>query len=140
MNLANLDFSVYVALAFLLYAIRRATKVPKKYLPIIGVVLGIGLAAFEKGTFSFEVVMIGIKYAIYAVVLLFSGKFVQTEYQNRRLGQLQKVVENAAGKEQQETEANTDQPTTTPTQTNSEQSNNQPTANKHTGPNVNHRY
>ncbi|WP_200816452.1 hypothetical protein [Salirhabdus sp. Marseille-P4669] len=137
-NLMNMQFSAYVALAFLLYAIRRATKISKRYLPVIAVLLGVGLAALEEMAFNFEVMMTGIKYALYAVVIVFGGKFAQTEYTNRRNRRIQENIVNLEKQpEQQNSMEQAEMNTNNPNETTNK---NAETSNGNVGPNVNHRY
>jgi hypothetical protein len=63
----SIQFTAYVALAVLLYAIREATKIPNRYIPIVAVVLGVAFSIFEKNAFSFNVLVNGLKYALYGV-------------------------------------------------------------------------
>jgi hypothetical protein len=63
----SIEFTAYVALAVLLYAIREATNIPNRYIPIVAVVLGVAFAAFESNAFSFEVLVQGLQYALYGV-------------------------------------------------------------------------
>jgi hypothetical protein len=66
-ELLNLDFTAYLALAVVLYAIREATKVSNRYIPSIAIVLGVLFAAFEAGGFDYNVLLNGIKYALLGV-------------------------------------------------------------------------
>ncbi|MGG3845332.1 hypothetical protein [Aeribacillus composti] len=63
----SIEFTAYVALAVLLYAIRQATNLSNRYIPIVAVVLGIAFSIFEASTFSFEVLVNGLKYALYGI-------------------------------------------------------------------------
>jgi Phage holin family Hol44, in holin superfamily V len=63
----SVEFTAYVALAVLLYAIREATGIPNKYIPIVAVVLGIAFSTFENNAFSFDVLVKGLQYALYGV-------------------------------------------------------------------------
>jgi hypothetical protein len=56
-----------VALAVLLYAIRQATNLSNRYIPIVAVVLGVAFSIFEASAFSFEVLVNGLKYALYGI-------------------------------------------------------------------------
>ncbi|WP_232467199.1 phage holin family protein [Anoxybacillus flavithermus] len=57
----SVEFTAYVALAVLLYAIREATNIPNRYIPIVAVVLGVAFSIFEKNAFSFEVLVQGLQ-------------------------------------------------------------------------------
>jgi Phage holin family Hol44, in holin superfamily V len=63
----SIEFTAYVALAVLLYAIREATNIPNRYIPIVAVVLGVAFSILESGAFSFDVLVNGLKYALYGV-------------------------------------------------------------------------
>ncbi|MGG6437366.1 hypothetical protein ABET52_06220 [Saccharococcus caldoxylosilyticus] len=63
----SIEFTAYVALAVLLYAIREATNIPNRYIPIVAVVLGVAFSVFESRAFSFDVLLVGLKYALYGV-------------------------------------------------------------------------
>jgi hypothetical protein len=63
----SIQFTAYVALAVLLYAIREATNIPNRYIPIVAVVLGVAFSILESGAFSFDVLVNGLKYALYGV-------------------------------------------------------------------------
>ncbi|MGV3487730.1 MAG: hypothetical protein ACO1OC_03995 [Tuberibacillus sp.] len=66
-QLFSADFGAYLALAFVLYAIREATKISNRYIPLVAILLGILYAWFEAGTVTAEVILTGIKYALYGV-------------------------------------------------------------------------
>jgi EamA domain-containing membrane protein RarD len=63
----SIEFTAYVALAVLLYAIREATNIPNRYIPIVAVVLGVAFSILESGAFSFEVLVKGLQYALYGI-------------------------------------------------------------------------
>lgn len=63
----SIEFTAYVALAVLLYAIREATNIPNRFIPIVAVVLGVVFSVFENNAFSFDVLVNGLKYALYGV-------------------------------------------------------------------------
>lgn len=66
-QLLSMDFGAYLALAFVLYAIREATRISNRYIPLVAILLGILYAWFEAGTVTAEVILTGIKYALYGV-------------------------------------------------------------------------
>ncbi|MFZ3589926.1 hypothetical protein ACOI1C_11755 [Bacillus sp. DJP31] len=66
-QILSMDFTAYVALAVVLYAIRQATGVHNRFIPITAVILGIAFAIFEKGSFNFEIMIEGIRYALYGI-------------------------------------------------------------------------
>lgn len=67
-ELLTMDFTAYLAIAFILYAIRQATKISNNYIPIVGLVLGVAYSVFEaKGAFDSQVLVSGIQYALYGV-------------------------------------------------------------------------
>jgi DMSO reductase anchor subunit len=63
----SIQFTAYVALAVLLYAIRQATNLSNRYIPIVAVVLGVVFSVFENNAFSFDVLVTGLQYALYGV-------------------------------------------------------------------------
>ncbi|ACJ33059.1 hypothetical protein [Anoxybacillus flavithermus] len=63
----SIEFTAYVALAVLLYAIRQATNISNRYIPIVAVLLGVAFSTFESRAFSFEVLIAGLKYALYGI-------------------------------------------------------------------------
>jgi len=63
----SIEFTAYVALAVLLYAIRQATNLSNHYIPIVAVVLGVAFSIFENNAFSFEVMVNGLQYALYGI-------------------------------------------------------------------------
>jgi DMSO reductase anchor subunit len=63
----SVEFTAYVALAVLLYAIRQATNLSNRYIPIVAVVLGVVFSVFENNAFSFDVLVTGLQYALYGV-------------------------------------------------------------------------
>lgn len=65
--LLSINFTAYIALAVLLYAIREATNLSNKYIPILAVVLGVAFSVLESGSFTFDVMIDGLKYALYGV-------------------------------------------------------------------------
>jgi hypothetical protein len=89
--LFTLEFTPFVALAFVLYAIRRATKISKRYLPILAILLGVGFAIYEEKSFSSNVIIDGIQNAFYAVAIVFGAKYAQSEFTNRKS---KKVTDN----------------------------------------------
>jgi len=63
----SIEFTAYVALAVLLYAIRQATNLSNRYIPIVAVLLGVAFSIFENNAFSFEVMVNGLQYALYGI-------------------------------------------------------------------------
>jgi hypothetical protein len=66
-SILSIEFTAYVALAVLLYAIREATNIPNRYIPIVAVVLGVAFSILESSAFSFEVLVKGLQYALYGI-------------------------------------------------------------------------
>ena len=75
-ELLNVDFTAYLAIAVLLYAIREATQVSNRYIPVIAIALGVGFAAFEQGGFDYGVLIAGIQYALLGI-----GSVAAVKYQ-----------------------------------------------------------
>ncbi|MGJ7034466.1 hypothetical protein [Anoxybacillus eryuanensis] len=80
----SVEFTAYVALAVLLYAIREATNIPNRYIPIVAVVLGVVFSVFENNTFSFEVLIAGIKYALYGIGSVAAIKYAFEKGEERK--------------------------------------------------------
>jgi hypothetical protein len=66
-SLLSIEFTAYVALAVLLYAIRQATNLSNRFIPITAVLLGVAFSIFESGAFSFDVLIKGLRYALYGI-------------------------------------------------------------------------
>lgn len=75
-QLLSMDFGAYLALAFVLYAIRTATRISNRYIPLVAILLGILYAWFEAGTVTSEVILTGIKYALYGVGSVATIKYI----------------------------------------------------------------
>jgi len=71
------EFTAYLALAFVLYAIREATKLSNRYIPVVAIVLGIAYAIFETGTFDSGVLLTGLQYAAYGIATVAGVKYAQ---------------------------------------------------------------
>jgi hypothetical protein len=135
--LLNMEFTAFVGLAFVLYAIRRATNISKKYLPVIAVFLGVAFASFEAQGFNFDILMTGLKYALYSVGIVMGAKFAQLEVNARR----------QKGNKQDETTTNK-KSIEDPFKTNDQTKENEPKKKKNltnttqteNRPNVNHKY
>ncbi|WP_338788828.1 hypothetical protein [Metabacillus sp. FJAT-53654] len=65
--LFTIEFTAYVGIAVILYAIRQATGLSNKYIPSIAILLGVAFTSFESGSFSSEVLLQGLKYALYGI-------------------------------------------------------------------------
>jgi DMSO reductase anchor subunit len=74
--LLSIEFTAYVALAVLLYAIRQATNLSNRYIPIVAVVLGVVFSIFENNAFSFETLVKGMQYALYGIGSVATIKYV----------------------------------------------------------------
>lgn len=71
------DFTAYVALAFVLYAIREATKLSNRYVPLVGLALGLGYAILDAGSFDSAVLLAGIQNAAYGIATVAGVKYTQ---------------------------------------------------------------
>ncbi|WP_273381569.1 phage holin family protein [Symbiobacterium thermophilum] len=80
----SIEFTAYVALAVLLYAIREATNIPNRFIPIVAVILGVAFAAFESNAFSFEVLVQGLQYALYGVGSVATIKYALEKGEDRK--------------------------------------------------------
>jgi hypothetical protein len=67
MESLGIEFTAYVALAVVLYAIRQATNLSNRYIPLVSIALGILFSVLEAKGFSFEVLIEGLKYALYGM-------------------------------------------------------------------------
>jgi len=76
-DLLTIHFGVYMALAFVLYAIRRALKISRRYLPILAIGLGLLFSWLEGWGITYETTLRGIEYAFYMIMALSkqSGRF-----------------------------------------------------------------
>ncbi|WP_044895969.1 hypothetical protein [Bacillus alveayuensis] len=81
--LLSIEFTAYVALAVLLYAIREATNIPNRFIPIVAVFLGVAFSAFESGAFSFDVLVNGLQYALYGVGSVATIKYALEKGEDR---------------------------------------------------------
>lgn len=72
----GIEFTAYVALAVVLYAIRMAAKISNRYIPITAVVLGIVFSYFEAKTFNFEILLDGIQLALYGIGTVATIKYL----------------------------------------------------------------
>jgi hypothetical protein len=61
------DFSPYVGLAVILYAIRQTERVSNKYIPIVAIVLGVLYSFWESGGASPGATLEGLKYALLGI-------------------------------------------------------------------------
>jgi hypothetical protein len=75
--LMNGEFAAYIALAFILYAIREASGISNKNIPIIAILLGITFSVYEMGNFEFKTIMTGIQYALLGVGTVAGYKYLQ---------------------------------------------------------------
>jgi membrane-bound ClpP family serine protease len=74
-QILSTEFTAYVALAVVLYAIRQAARIPNRYLPMIAIVLGVLFSWFEAGAFTFAIMMTGIQYALLGLGTVASIKY-----------------------------------------------------------------
>ncbi|MBN8233770.1 hypothetical protein JF544_00860 [Halobacillus kuroshimensis] len=61
-----MDFTPYIGLAVVLYAIRQTRRVSNRFIPIIAVLLGIGFSLWENGL-NPDAVITGLKYALLGI-------------------------------------------------------------------------
>jgi len=76
----SIPFGVYVALAFVLYAIRRALKLPKRFLPLLAIVLGIVFSWIQAGHLNYPSLLRGIQYALYGVGMIETVRYTFTKH------------------------------------------------------------
>lgn len=79
----SIEFTAYLALALVLYAIREASNIPNRYIPLLALVLGVAFAAFESYTFDFHIFVEGLKYGAYGVATVASVKYLLERKQER---------------------------------------------------------
>lgn len=72
----SIEFTAYVALAVSLYAVREATSIPNRFIPLVALFLGVLFATFESYAFNFHVFTEGIKYGAYGVATVASIKYL----------------------------------------------------------------
>jgi hypothetical protein len=82
-TLMGMEFTAYVGLAVLLFAIRQATGIHNRYIPITAVVLGIAFAMFEYKDFTFDIFLVGLKNALYGVGTVATIKYTLTKTDKR---------------------------------------------------------
>jgi hypothetical protein len=75
--LISIEFTAYVGLAIILYAVRQATGLSNKYIPAVAIVLGVAFSILESGSFSFGVMMTGLQYALLGVGSVAGIKYAQ---------------------------------------------------------------
>jgi hypothetical protein len=63
----NSKFTAYLGLAFILYALREATGISNRYIPVVAIALGIGYAVLSAGTFNSDVLLDGLQNALLGV-------------------------------------------------------------------------
>ncbi|MFC7392016.1 hypothetical protein [Scopulibacillus cellulosilyticus] len=80
-DLLSIHFGVYVALAFVLYAIHQATRIQNRYIPIIALGLGVFLSWLQAGTLSYSVLLTGIKYALYGIGTVATIKYLLKKFE-----------------------------------------------------------
>ncbi|MBB6454388.1 hypothetical protein HNQ94_002870 [Salirhabdus euzebyi] len=119
----NVEFTAFVALSFILYSIRRATQIDKRYIPVIGILFGIAFAAFESQGFNFDIMMTGIKYALYAVGVVAGVKYTQMGLEKEKENGRGLLQPNILQNKQQ---GNMQEEQTTTTTTNNDLNNNVP--------------
>jgi hypothetical protein len=74
-NIFGIEFTAYVALAVILYALREASGIPNRFLPAVAVVIGVAFACLEAKGISFDVVVNGVKYGAYGIATVASVKY-----------------------------------------------------------------
>ncbi|WP_078544247.1 hypothetical protein [Litchfieldia alkalitelluris] len=75
-QLMGIEYTAYVALAVMLYAIRQATGISNRYIPLTAVILGLVFAMLEYKTFNYDVLLTGIKYGLYGVGTVATIKYI----------------------------------------------------------------
>lgn len=73
-NILGIEFTAYVALAVILYAIREASGISNRYIPSVAIVLGVAFACLESGV-SYDALINGVKYGAYGVATVASIKY-----------------------------------------------------------------
>jgi hypothetical protein len=79
----SIEFTAYVAFAFLLYAIREATNIPNRFIPIVAAVLGVAFSILESSAFSFDVLINGLRYALYGIGTVATIKYALEKGEDR---------------------------------------------------------
>jgi hypothetical protein len=74
-QLLTAEFTVFIALTLVLYAVREATGISNRFIPLVGLVLGILFSWFENGLINFDTLLTGIQYALYAIGSVASMKY-----------------------------------------------------------------
>jgi hypothetical protein len=75
-HLTGTGFTAYLALAVVLYAIREATGISNRFIPLTAIILGVSFAIFENSKFDFFVLLSGIQYALYGIGSVAAVKYI----------------------------------------------------------------
>ncbi|TPF17909.1 phage holin family protein [Priestia megaterium] len=76
-GLMSANFASYVIVALFVYAIRQATSIPNKYIPLLSIAIGIALAILELKGFNYEVLKTGVQNALWAIGTVAGLKYAQ---------------------------------------------------------------
>lgn len=71
--------AAYLCIAFLLYAIREASKISNRYIPLAGAALGLLFAVVEHNTFNYAVLIHGIGIGLLGVGSVATIKYSMTK-------------------------------------------------------------
>jgi hypothetical protein len=63
----NSGFTAYLGLAFILYALREATGISNKFIPVVAIVLGVSYSMLNVGLFNSDVLLDGLQNALLGV-------------------------------------------------------------------------
>lgn len=75
----NMEFTAYVGLAVLLYAVRSSVNFSNRFIPLVAIVLGVLFAWAELKAFDFKTLLSGIQYGLYGIGSVASIKYVKKD-------------------------------------------------------------
>jgi prepilin signal peptidase PulO-like enzyme (type II secretory pathway) len=78
------EFVPYIALAAVLFAIRETKKIDNKWLPLVGIVIGVLYAFWESGNFSSHTFLNGCQYGILGVGSVAAVKYFLEKSNKKR--------------------------------------------------------
>lgn len=82
-SLMSANFASYIVVAMFVYAIRQATKIPNKYIPLLSILIGVSLAALELKGFDYEVLKQGVQNALWAMGTVAGLKYAQEKHEEK---------------------------------------------------------
>jgi beta-xylosidase len=75
----NVEFTSYVALAVLMFAVRQAVNISNRMIPLLSIVLGFLFAWAESKHIDFKTLLDGIQYALYATGSVAAFHYIKSD-------------------------------------------------------------